>query len=146
MTRDQKIYRLAYWVASLILAATFLSAYHKILHPADFALSVYRFHLLPDVLVNISALYFQWLEIVCGICLLAVPKFRVAALWIALVLLVFFTGGIAINLLRGSAFSCGCFSSSPTADPMSWVSVARNAVLILLVLLALFGNRKAEEA
>ncbi len=139
MTRDQKTYRLAYWIASFIIAVTLLSGYHKILYPADFALSVYRFHLLPDMLVNSSALYFLWLEVVCGLCLLFFPRFRVAALWIALVLLVIFTGAIGINLIRGTAFSCGCFSNSPAARPMDWLSVARNGALMALVGLALCG-------
>ncbi|VGO21409.1 MauE/DoxX family redox-associated membrane protein [Pontiella sulfatireligans] len=142
MTRDQKIYRLAYWIASFIIAVILLSGYHKIIYPADFALSVYRFHLLPDALVNAASLYFSWLEIGCGICLLLIPKYRVAALWVALVLLMFFTGGIAINLLRGSAFSCGCFSRSPLARPMDWLSVARNIGLILLAAMALLGSQK----
>ena len=144
MTRDQKIYRLTYWIASFIIAAAFLSGYHKIPYPADFALSVYRFHLLPDFLVNAASLYFQWLEMACVICLLFIPKYRVAALWVSLVLLTLFTGGLAINLLRGSAFSCGCFGNSPLAKPMDWLSVARNVGLILLALLALAGRRRSD--
>jgi putative oxidoreductase len=143
MTGDQKVYRFAYWLACFILAATFLSGYHKILYPADFALSVYRFHLLPDALVNVASLYFQWLEVVCGLCLLFVPKFRVAALWISLVLLIIFTGAIGINLIQGTAFSCGCFSNAPDAQPMDWMSLARNAVLISLVALALLGFKRS---
>ncbi len=142
MTRDQKIYRLAYWIASFIIAAVFLSGYHKIIYPTDFALTVYRFHLLPDLLVNIASLYIAWLEVGCAVCLFLIPKYRVAALWIALILLAFFTGGIIINLLRGTAFSCGCFSNSPVAKPMDWLSVARNIALILLVGLALVGRKR----
>jgi putative oxidoreductase len=143
MTGDQKIYRFAYWIACFIIAIALLSGYQKILYPADFALSVYRFHLLPDFLVNIASLYFQWLEVACAICLLFVPKFRTAALWIALVLLTLFTGGIIINLIRGSAFSCGCFSNSPLARPMDWLNVARNAGLIALGLLGLISFRRS---
>ncbi|MDF7798702.1 MauE/DoxX family redox-associated membrane protein [Pontiellaceae bacterium B1224] len=145
MTADQKIYRFAYWLACFIIAATLLSGYHKILYPADFALAVYRFHLLPEELVNISAIYFQWLEIICGLCLLFVPKLRVAALWIALVLLLVFSGAIGINLVRGTAFSCGCFSNAPDAPPMDWMSVARNAALMALVGLALIGFKRSGE-
>ena len=101
MTRDQKIYRVAYWLCCLILAATFLSGYHKILYPESFALAVYRFHLLPDAWVNIGSLYFQWLEVVCALCLIFAPKLRRAVLWITLVLLILFTGAIGINLMRG---------------------------------------------
>lgn len=143
MTGDQKIYRFAYWLACFIIAAVLLSGYHKILYPADFALAVYRFHLLPDGWVNISALYFPGLEMVCGICLLFVPKFRVAALWISLALLIVFSGAIGINLMRGTAFSCGCFSNAPDAQPMDWMSLARNATLISLTGLALLGFKRS---
>ncbi len=146
MTHDQKIYRLSYWIASFILAAVLLlSAYHKLLHPADFALSVYRYHLLPGFLVNLAALYFPWLEVICALCLLVVPRFRVAALWITLALFLAFTTGIAINLLRDSPFNCGCFSTSPLAQPMSWLSVVRNTGLILLAAFALIARKRARE-
>ena len=109
MTRDRKIYRLIYWIASVVLAAVLLSGFHKLLYPADFAVSVYRFHLLPGFLVNPAAIYLPWLEAVCAVCLLFIPRFRPAALWIVLVLLVLFTAAIGISLIRGSAFGCGCF-------------------------------------
>lgn len=142
MTRDQKTYRLAYWLASVLIALTLLSGYYKILYPADFALAVYRFHLLPDGLVNLVSLYFPWLEIICATCLLFIPRYRTAALWIVLILLVLFTGGIAINLWRGAAISCGCFSGS-VDQPITWMSVARNMGLVLLAILALIAKRKS---
>ena len=61
---------------------------------------------------------------------------------LALALLVVFTGGIAINLIRGTAFGCGCFSNSATAKPMDWMNVARNTALIALVGLALLANKR----
>lgn len=143
MTKDRKIYRLAYWCCCAVLAVTFLSGYHKILYPDRFALSVYRFHLLPDVLVNISSLYFQWLEMVCAVCLLLLPKFRIAALWITLFLLAVFTTAIGINLMQGTAFSCGCFSNAPDAEPMNGMSVVRNLILMALVGMAFYGRKKA---
>ncbi len=143
MTRDQKTYRLAYWIASFIIAATLLSGWHKILHPADFALAVYRYHLLPDFLVNMVSLFFPWLEVVTALALLFIPRFRVAALCLAMAILLLFTAGIAINLLRGTPFGCGCFGNSPTAPPMSWLNVARNVALILLTALALIARRRA---
>ena len=143
MTRDQKTYRLAYGMASFIVATVLLSGYHKILYPADFALAVYRFHLLPDALVNVSSLYLQWLEIVCAVCLLFIPRYRAAALWVSLILLSLFPAGIAINLYRGTPFSCGCFSSSPIAKPMDGLSRVRNVALLALNGLALVGNKRS---
>ena len=142
MTRDQKICRLAYWIASFIMAAVLLSGYHKLLYPADFAVSVYRFHLLPGFLVNVAALYLPWLELVCALCLLFIPRYRGAALWIVLIVLAGFTAAIGINLWRGSVFGCGCFGRGAADQPMSWLSVARNTGLILLVTLALAARKR----
>ena len=143
MTADQKIYRLAYGLACFIIAAAFFAGLRKVFYPAEFALAVYRFHLLPGVTVNIAAIYISWLEIVCAASLIFFPKYRPAALWIVLALLICFTAAITINLLRGNGFGCGCFSSSPLARPMSWLSVARNLALMALTGLALISRKRA---
>ena len=142
MMRDQKIYRAAYWLACYLVAAALLSGYQKLLYPADFALAVYRFHLLPDGLVNAASLYFPWLEVVCAACLLFVPKFREAALWISLALLLIFTVAIGINLYHGTAFGCGCFGSAADAQPMDGMSVVRNVLLMLLIGMALWVRKR----
>jgi hypothetical protein len=144
MTREHKIYRFAHWIVSFIIAAVLFSGYYKILHPADLAVSIYRFHLLPGFLINVSALYLPWLEFVCAVCLLFIPRYRVAALWVVLALLFLFTGAIAVNLWRGSVFGCGCFGRGAAEQPMNWLSIARNIGLVLLVVLALHGKRKAD--
>ena len=145
MTSGHKIYQLAYWIASFIIAAVLLSGYHKIIYPADFAVSVYRFHLLPGFLINVSALYLPWLELVCAVCLLFIPRCRTAALWIVLALLILFTAAIAVNLWRGSGFGCGCFGRAALDRPMSWLSIARNIGLVLLVTLALHSKGRAND-
>ncbi len=142
MNREWRTCRLAYWIATLVVAGVVASGYQKIVHPDDFAVSVYRFHLLPGMLVNLAAIYLPWLEMVCVLSLLFVPRFRVAALWIVLLLLSIFTVGIAINLFRGTAFGCGCFGQGAKDDPLSWVHVARNLGLIALTVLALFLHGK----
>ena len=144
MNLKKNRYRLVYLLTSCLLGILLLSGFHKILHPAEFALAVYRFHLLPDFWVNIVALYLSWLEFICAICLLFIPRYRVAALTVVFLLFSAFTCGIIINLLRGTNFSCGCFSTSPLAKPMSWLSVARNGALMALVAMALFSHKKAQ--
>lgn len=144
MTGARAGYRAAYWLASFIIAGVLLSGYQKILYPNEFAVSVYRFHLLPGFLVNVTALYLPWLEMVCAACLLFIPRCRTAALWIVLVLLLGFTMAIGINLWRGSAFGCGCFGRGAADQPLSWLSLMRNAGLICLAILALL-SRKLEQ-
>lgn len=142
MTREQTIYRIAYWIASFIIAVVLLSGYPKILYPADFAVSVYRFHMLPGIFVNIAALYLPWLEMVCAVCLLFIPRYRIAAMWIVLILLAGFTAAIGINLWRGSMFGCGCFGRGAADQPLSWISIVRNGALILLILLGMLCKKR----
>ena len=143
MKNDQKIYQAAFRIACFIVGLVLLSGIRKILDPSAFALSVYRFHMLPNGMINLVALYLPWLELLCAVCLLFVPRYRIAALWIALGLFTLFSVGISINLFRGTSFSCGCFGNSPLALPMNGMSVARNLALILLIFLAFHAQRKA---
>lgn len=130
-------------LAALAVGAVFLvAAVNKVSHPADFALSVFRYHLLPGALVNSAALLLTWLEMVCAVCVLFIPKMRQPALLILLLLLLGFTGAIVLNILRGTSVACGCFSTSPFARPLGWWNVFRNGCLILLALAGLWPLRK----
>lgn len=129
-------------LAIAVLAGVFIwSGMVKILDPEAFALSVYRYHLLPFWAVNAVALWIPMLELVCGATLLFVPRLRPATLLVLLGLLIIFSGGIGINLIRGNEVSCGCFSMSPLAQSMSWLGLLKNVVLVFLVLHALRCRR-----
>lgn len=142
MIRDRKIYCLAYWTACFILAGTFLSAgYYKARDSAGFARIVADYGLLPDAAAGIVSFMIQWLEIICGIVLLAVPGFRAAALRTVILLLAVFSGAITFNLLRGVRIGCGCFGSGEA--PADWMHAAGNLVLMALAGLALYGRKKA---
>lgn len=143
MTRDRKIYRLAYWFASFVLAGTFLAAaYFKITDPAAFASAVAAYRLVPERLVPAFSFAVTAMETACGIGL-AVPKLRAAALWTALALLVLFSGAIGINLIRGAAIPCGCFGHVPNADPLNAMYLMRSLMLALLAAMALTARKKA---
>ncbi|MCP4214895.1 MAG: hypothetical protein GY765_09570, partial [bacterium] len=111
MTRDQKIYRAAYLIASMVLGLVFLLGFQKVLYPQEFARAVYSFDLLPDFLIKPFAFIVPWIELICALSLLCIPKFRIPALWISLFLLFSFTVAILINLLRGQEIHCGCFGT-----------------------------------
>ncbi len=141
MNRQRTIYHITFWMAALILSATFFMGISKISNPADFAETVYRFRLLPEVFVNLVAIYLPWVEVVSAACLLFVPRLRTAALWILLLLLIGFTIGIGINRARGADFGCGCFGRNDDA-PLSILHVLRNSGLIALTIIAMICNRQ----
>jgi len=110
-------------IARLILGAVFIYAsIDKIGHPAAFAKDVYNYQILPDVLINLTALVLPWLELILGIFLL-VGLFREGTAWIATLLLGVFFGAMVFNLARGLDIHCGCFHTSAQGTdsaPMAW--------------------------
>ncbi len=99
--------------ARLAIGITFIyAAVPKIHDPAGFARSIHNYQLLPDAAVNPLAIFLPWLEIICGIAVIALPRlFRSALVWLA-AMLVIFIGAIASAIARGINIDCGCFSTS----------------------------------
>ena len=123
-------------VARIFLAALFIYAgLPKILAPQDFALVVFRFHLLPDDLINTVALLLPWLEIFAALALLLPAWRRAGMLWL-IAMLGIATVALAISLARGLDIDCGCFTLQPGRSHIGWWSLARNATLIALTLWA----------
>lgn len=76
-----------------------------------------------------------WLEVALGGALIlgvAEPVARFGTL----VLLAAFTGLVVCNLLRGNRPACACFGAR-ASTPISWWTVARNGVLIAMIVAAL---------
>lgn len=115
------------WVLGLVFAA---AAVPKITHPAEFALAVYRYQLVPHDAINVLAVFLPWLEVVCAAALLFRPRLRTGALVLILLMLAVFTTAISINLYRGIDIACGCFSVNAAKGHLGWLSLVRNAALI----------------
>lgn len=108
-------HRVLILAARLILGGIFVFAsIDKILHPAAFADAVYNYQILPDSLINLTAVFLPWLELILGACLIAGVWLPGAAL-IANLLLITFTGALLFNLARGLDIHCGCFTTSTEA-------------------------------
>lgn len=120
-------------VVRLILGAVFIYAGAiKIVDPAGFAKNIFHYQLLPDLWVNISAVFLPWLEVITGVALIFIPRLRRgAAAWI-FVMLVVFTTAIVISLARGLDISCGCMSTDPSAAKIGGKKVAENIGLTFL--------------
>jgi uncharacterized membrane protein YphA (DoxX/SURF4 family) len=110
----------------LFLGVVFLYAsYDKILQPQAFALTVYNYQLLPESLINVTALVLPWLELVLGLCL-------ISGLWLpgatvmSTGLLAVFMSALILNLLRGLDIHCGCFSAQADDGPAGILTVARD--------------------
>ena len=91
-----------------------------------FADSVARYHLLPSWLVPIFARALPILECILGLMLATGIVVTPASIACA-GLFGTFGGAVAVNLMRGERFDCGCGGS--TASEISWRHVVQNAVL-----------------
>jgi uncharacterized membrane protein YphA (DoxX/SURF4 family) len=129
-------------LARLILGAVFIYAsMDKIAHPAAFAKAVYNYQILPDVLINLTAIILPWLELILGLFLI-IGLFREATVYLVTVLLAVFLGAILFNLARGLNIHCGCFTTSMQGTnnaPMVWY-VFRDSLFLLPALFLFYRN------
>lgn len=105
----------------------------KIIHPELFAEAVYNYQVLPEYLVNLTALILPWLELILGACLLA-NRWMAGASALAAMLMALFVGMIIFNLARGLDISCGCFSAAQGDDPITLLTLARDIYFLIFSL------------
>lgn len=122
------------WVSALariVFGGIFIIAsLDKISNPRAFAEIIYNYHLLPDVLVNITAIWLPWLEATAGL-LLVFGRLTPGASVLLCGLMAAFMAAVGVNLARGLDVACGCFSTaggkgSPIMD------LVRDAAILLL--------------
>jgi putative oxidoreductase len=124
-------YLLLSYLFRFILAAVFIYAgVQKVFSPADFSQAVQNYMILPAALTNIVAIFLPWLEIYCGIFLLAGIFLRASALLITVMNLIFIIA-LFSALIRGLDISCGCFGS---ITPVTWLKIVEDLVLLSMSL------------
>jgi len=101
----------------------------KIADPLGFALALYNYHILPSWMINPLAICVPWVEVIIGAALLAGIMVPGGALVVSGMLAVFAVA-IGISLIRGLDIACGCFSTSAGAEPITWLYVARDLLLL----------------
>jgi uncharacterized membrane protein YphA (DoxX/SURF4 family) len=111
----------------------------KISYPSDFAETLVSYQIVPYWSVNFFAIALPWVELVCGVLLIIGLRTRAVAVIIS-ILLVTFATGLLINLIRGAAIYCGCFSNA--GDRISWWDVPRDLLWVLFAIQIFFFDRK----
>jgi len=135
---ESKYLCFAAFAARWFIAAIFLYASaQKILQPAAFAKDIYNYQILPDFLINLTALVLPWLELFIGSCLLTGVWLPGAVITANGLLFVFLTSFI-FNLSRGLDINCGCFSAGSEAPAMSAGWYLLRDALFLAVAIFLF--------
>ncbi len=96
-------------VAELLVAGLFIYAgVLKAYDPLGFANDIDNYKLLPWSLGVRLAFFLPWLEVVCGLTILA-RRYYHGSLSILILLVSVFIGGSVIAKARGLDVSCGCF-------------------------------------
>ncbi|NLI83054.1 MAG: cation diffusion facilitator family transporter [Deltaproteobacteria bacterium] len=122
---------LHFWVR-VTLGVIFLAAsVDKILHPAAFAQAVFNYQILPDSLINITALVLPWLEVVLGVLLIA-GWWLPGALTLTNAFLIAFCGAAVYNVARGLDIHCGCFTTSTEGSPATTWYLLRDGIFLLM--------------
>ncbi|MFH1123609.1 MAG: MauE/DoxX family redox-associated membrane protein [Pseudomonadota bacterium] len=119
--------------ARLILGAVFIYAsINKIAYPAAFAEAVYNYQILPDALINLTAIILPWVELILGV-LLVLGIWLPGSVLLSNLLLLIFLSALVFNLARGLDVQCGCFSTIQEGGnnvPAAWY-VFRDGLFLL---------------
>ena len=118
-------------IGGLFIYAGAMKAYD----PRTFQGEVHGFMILPHFMEPVVALYLPWLELACGICLIARTLYA-GSLLILTILMVVFTIAIAQAQMRGLDINCGCFGADTAKANYPWLLFRDTAMLAMVLYLA----------
>lgn len=134
------------WISMLfrwILGFIFLAAcFYKIKEPAQFALSIATYEILPLPLINVMAIVLPWVELTAGLMLIVGFQVRPAALMVAGMMTMFLVA-LTIALGSGQDMSCGCFASTDTGDSINGLTLVRDSLLLLIAAYVLLLDKRS---
>ena len=121
---------LFFWVRLLLGGIFALASLDKILHPLAFAKIINNYQILPDKLINLTAIILPWIELILG-SLLVLGLWLPGAIALSNLLLAAFFTALIFNAARGFNMDCGCFTTSKTESPGTHWYLARDAIFLL---------------
>ena len=116
----------------IILGLIFIIAsWDKVWEPAAFARVVANYQILPEILVAPAAIFLPWLELTCGICLVA-NRWTSGSAILLTALIVIFTAALGFNIYRGMDVACGCFTLDQSAPAGMWFYLLRDVIFLVM--------------
>ena len=116
----------------LVIGMVFLVAgIGKAADPSSFAHEILNYHIIPFPLINFFAMILPWVEILCGIFLIAGVRIKANAAISALFMLIFIIA-IGSAMARGLNINCGCFAGHTVL--VGWPKIMEDLGLLLLSL------------
>jgi len=135
------------FLGRLVLFAVFAAAaVPKIVSADSFAVAVFRYQILPHHLINVTAVFLPWLELIAALAVLLMRPYREAAACVMLCLLGVFACAMLANMIRGIDVACGCFSVNPEAAHMTWLNILRNVALMAVCVWIIASERRLSRA
>jgi uncharacterized membrane protein YphA (DoxX/SURF4 family) len=123
----------------LIVGGMFIwSGILKIVDPLDFAQNITNYRVFPKLIVFAAALILPWIELFCGILLIAGIWTKSSAFLIS-GLLVCFLILILTTIIRGIDINCGCFGHF--SRKVDYTLFLTDFVLLFLSLNILFSKK-----
>ncbi len=123
----------------LYIAGLFIHAgMNKINYTAEFAETIASYRMAPYWAVNFMAVVMPWIELICGILLVCGVRVR-STIVVAGALLMMFTAGILVNLLRNAPISCGCFHTM--GETISWKTLVRDLTWVAMTVHVYFYDK-----
>jgi len=122
---------LFFWVRLMLGGIFVLASLDKILHPLAFAKNINHYQILPDKLINLTAMILPWIELILGSLLILGVWLPGVIVLINLLLAAFFAA-LVFNVARGLNIDCGCFTTSTTENPKTSWYLVRDAIFLLL--------------
>lgn len=116
----------------------------KVGDPKSFADQIHNFRLSPVALENLIAITLPWVELVCGLALIA-RLWTVAAARLILGMMLVFTLAVGLAVVRGLDIECGCFGTAD-ASTVGISKLLENFGMILLAWVAALRPGSARAA
>lgn len=125
--------RIGRWILGLVFIYAAIS---KILDPAAFAVDISHYALLPDFMVNATAVILPGIEAVIGLALLSGFAVDGAVFFVTLMLCVFLVA-LGQAFARGLDINCGCFGHTDAKESLI-LPIARDVGMLALAAWILF--------
>lgn len=111
---------------------------YKINYPLVFAETIANYQIVPEIMVNLTAVFLPWLELTAGVMLILGIRARAAAAVITGLMAVF-TVAVIVVLYRGTPIGCGCFTGQESQITIA--TVFRDLAWTLMALHVFFFDR-----
>jgi putative oxidoreductase len=131
------------FAARLLIGAIFIYAsVYKIWDPAEFAVSIRNYMIIPVSWSNLAAVTLPWIELGAGALLILGIGARPAALLTTGMLVVFLAAMIYAYSI-GLDIDCGCFSSTASSQGrITLFNLARDSTLAIISLFIVLADRR----